>query len=438
MRVLPALLLVSVILTPASGAQSPVALKQTLSPGEQKTFEPGYAVGDIAIGDPKIADYRVLGADRKTLILLGKGLGVTTLQIWDQQRRSRHEVSITVVRAESEALEAQLVALLRDFPAVEIRRLAASLVLAGSVSSKEDLTAIEKIASAAKISSVVRYVPPTPLPAPAPVAQAAPPVTVIGEPKTVPPTPAAASPAAASRVAPLATPAPAAVSAPGPEAALRAPAGAPPAPAPVPGGAVVYEIELLEASMRFRTGSYATGIEPSGRRIYAGVVQAPQGQTSQVFIGGPALVGAPGTAKKGAPAEKSKTVETGIRLYLTPEPPDASGKFRSRIMVETNLPFGSDLYDPEAWRRARLEFSGKSGEPFAITGTDLLASPDISTVDSSRLGAATSGAGRIGSLPGVDVPGLRSVPIFGSLFGSRQYRSRTTQLLVILRPVVQR
>lgn len=428
-RLMSAILFVLVALVTAVGAQSPVALKQTLSPGEQKTFEPGYPVGDIAIGDPKIADYRVLGADRKTLILLGKGIGVTTLQIWDQQRRSRHEVSITVVRAESEALEAQLVALLRDFPSVEIRRLAASLVLAGSVSSKEDLTAVEKIASAAKVSSVVRYVPPTPIPVappppvppPPPVEPgAAPPVTapavtVIGEPKAVPPAPGPVTrgPAVAPPVAP--------------------PTASPSAP-----GAIVYEIELLEASMRFRTGSYATGIEPSGRRIYAGVVTAPQGQTSQVFIGGPALVGAPGTAKKGSAADKSKTVETGIRLHLTPEPPDATGKFRSRVMVETNLPFGSELYDPEAWRRARLEFSGKSGEPFAITGTDLLATPDISTTDRSRLGTATSSAGRIGSLPGVDVPGLSSVPIFGSLFGSRQYKSRTTQLLVILRPVVQR
>ncbi len=417
-RLMFGVLFVSIGLVAVAGAQSPVALKQTLSPGEQKTLVPGYAVGDIAIGDPKIADFRVLGADRKTLILLGKGIGVTSLTIWDQQRRSRHEISISVVRVESEALEAQLVELLRDFPSIEIRRLAAALVLAGSVSSKEDLTAVEKIASAAKVSSVVRYVPPTPIPVPAPPPVApgtAPSVTVIGEPKKVPPT-------AASVTRTPATPAPA--------AALPPPAAV--------AGVVVYEIELLEASMRFRTGSYATGIEPSGRRIYAGVVHAPQGQTSQVFIGGPALVGAPGTAKKGAPAEKGRTVETGIRLYLTPEPPDGTGKFRSRVMVETNLPFGSELYDPEAWRRARLEFSGKSGEPFAITGTDLLATPDISTTDRSRLGTATSSAGRIDSIPGVNVPGLSSVPIFGSLFGSRQYKSRTTQLLVILRPVVQR
>ena len=418
MRYVTMVLLAVALAGTGVGAQTPVSLQQTLAPSEQKVFEPGYAMGDIAIGDPKIADYKVMSADRRSLMLFGRGVGTTTLTIWDQQRRQRHQVVITVARPETSKLEAELAALLKDFPSVEVRRLGSSLVLAGSVSDKDDLTAVNKIASAAKINSVVRYVAPTPGagadPAPPPPPAAPAPVT----PASPPPAGTTARPALPPPPAPAPVP-----------AAPAAPTTA------MPQGGVVYEIELLEASIRFRTGSYATGVEPSGRSIFRGTLEAPNNQTSQIFIGGPALVGAPGTSKKNAP--KPNTVETGIRLHVTPEPADKNGRFKTRVMVETNLPFGSNLYDPEAWRRARMEFAARSGEPFAITGTDLLASPDISTTEKSRLGTATSTAGRVGSLPGVDVPGLNSVPIFGSLFGSRQYRQRTTQLLVIFRPVTK-
>ena len=418
MRYLTIVLLAAALAGTGVRAQTPVSVQQTLAPSEQKVFEPGYAMGDIAIGDPKIADYKVMGSDRRSLMLLAKGVGTTTLTIWDQQRRQRHRVQITVVKPEVAQLESELAALLQDFPSVEMRKLGTSIVLAGSVSSKDDLTAVQKIAAAAKIQSVVRYVPPVapggPDPAlpPPPIA---PPVIT-----TTPPAPAASAPGTTTRpavpVAPAAAPAATTVA--------------------MPQGGVVYDIELLEASIRFRTGSYATGIEPSGRTIYRGTLEAPLNQTSQIFIGGPALVGAPGTSKKNAP--KPATVETGIRLHVTPEVADKDGRFKSRVMVETNLPFTSNLYDPEAWRRTRMEFSARSGEPFAITGTDLLATPEISTSQKSGLGTATSTAGRVGSIPGVDVPGLNTVPVFGSLFGSRQYKQRTTQLLVLLRPVVQR
>ena len=421
MRYLTLVLLAAALTGTSVRAQTPVSVQQTLAPSEQKLFEPGYAMGDIAIGDPKVADYKVMGADRRSLMLLGRGVGTTTLTSWDQQRRQRHQVLIAVIRPEVAKLESELAMLLQDFPSVEVRKLGTSLVLVGSVSSKNDLTVVQTIAAAAKVSSVVRYVPPIapggsdPAPPPPPVA---------------PPVIATPSPAPAT-TARLTTPD---VPSPSP-AAPAVPAAAAPTTA-TPQGGVVYDIELLEASIRFRTGSYATGIEPSGRSIFRGMLEAPINQTSQIFIGGPALVGAPGTSKKNAP--KPAMIETGIRLHVTPEAADPAGKFKSRVMVETNLPIGSRLYDPEAWRRSRMEFSARSGEPFAITGTDLLATPEISTNEKSRLGTATSTAGRVDSLPGVDVPGLSSVPIFGSLFGSRQYREQTTQLLVILRPVVKK
>lgn len=405
---MPALVATALLLQAAPVA--PVTEAQQLAPSEQRIYEPGYAMGDVAIGDPKVADFRVLSG-RRSIMLIGKALGQTTLTLWDQQGRRRHEIAITVAKAGADEREGQLRALLADFPSVEIRRLGDSVLLAGAVSSPDDLKAVEKIASVAKVQSVVRYVPPDPSRA-------------LG----VGASPSGAAPSGGAPMGSSArtTPAPA----PRPAAAGAA--------APVP-MRVVYEIELLEASVRFRTGSYATGIEPSGRSLFKGTLEAITDSEGQIFIGGPTLVDAPGTDKDRAPKPgqkgASRQVDTGIRLHVTPEPADARGRFKSRVMVETNLPFDSDLYDPDSWRRARLEFSVRSGEPFAVTGTDLLASPDISTQEKSALGTATRTATKVTRLPGVrGLPGVNQVPVFGSLFGSRTYIRRETQLLVILRP----
>lgn len=371
-------------------AQVPVpAREQVVFLNDQQSLSPGYAVGDIAIGDPRIADFRVLPG-RREILLFGKAVGSTRLTLWDQMRVKRDEIVINVTTRQAQELEQQLREMVRDFPSVEVRPLAGGFALAGAVSSKDDLAVLEKIAAAAKARNLVRFVPPSPAPPPAPL-----------------PAPPGGN-----------TPAP-----------VRG-TGAAPAPTLAPAttvSEVEYEVELLEASAQFRSGSYSRGVEPSGRSLYKGVVRGPMNAERQIFIGGAAAGANPGAS----------TQESGIRLTLKPIDPDARGRFKTGLLVETNLPFAGETYDPAVWRRARWEFATASGEPFGITGSDLLAAPDANGTGSSKLGTAARAASRVAVLPGASgAPGAELVPVFGSLFGSRSYKQKSTQLLVILRPRV--
>jgi hypothetical protein len=147
------------------------------------------------------------------------------------------------------------------------------------------------------------------------------------------------------------------------------------------------------------------------------------GAEREVFIGGSAVQQQSGSnSKDGA--------ETGLKLTLRPVSADARGRYRTAVLVETNLPFDGDTYDPKTWRRARWEFQAASGEPFGITGNDLLASPGAER-GGSRLGTAARTGRRVAGAVGA--PGMEYVPIFGGLFGSGSYKANQTQLLVILR-----
>ncbi|OFW22111.1 MAG: hypothetical protein A3G21_19170 [Acidobacteria bacterium RIFCSPLOWO2_12_FULL_66_21] len=406
------LLIVAVSLLPSAASAQPAQTAETLATGEQKSLTPGYAIGDIAIGNSRVADFKVM-AGRRELLLFGRADGQTTLTIWDQRRVKRHEITITVHPPIDPQIERDLKALLQDFPSVEVRTLAGAPVLAGAVSSKDDLAAVEKIAAAAKVRSLVRFVPPSP---------------VGGGGTTATPTMPQPSTAAPPKPGPPTA---------GPPNVRLAGDPAAPVPAPVPvtkldtGPQVEYEIELLEASSRFRSGSYATGVEPSGRRLYIGKMTTPIGADGEIFIGGKAVTGKDPKVKGGT------QVEQGIRLTLRPQMPDKAGRFKTAILVQTNLPIGSDVYDPDTWRRARWEFNAVSGEPFGITGADLLAVAALPSGGGSAVGSVTQGASKASRIPGVSsLPGVSSVPVFGSLFGSSSYKQKQTQLLVIIRPRV--
>jgi hypothetical protein len=353
-------------------AQTAPTREQTVFVNDQQTVNPGYPVGDIAIGDPKIADFRVL-AGRRELLIFGRAVGTTRLTLWDQQKVKRDEILITVTTRQAQQLEGELRDILKDFPSVEVRMFAGALTITGTASSKEDLAAIEKIASAAKVRNLVRVVPP----AGAAVSSGA------------------GSPAAAREAAAAAA------------AAVE----------------IEYEVELLEASSKFRSGSYATGVEPSGRSLHKQVLRAPVGVERDLFIGGNAV-----QQKSGS--NNSAAVQTGLKLTLRPIGADTRGRYRTAVLIETNLPFAGEGYDPAIWRRARWEFQAASGEPFGITGADLLATPGAERGGSALRDATRTGS-QIGSLTGA--PGVEYVPIFGSLFGSRSYKQNQTQLLVILR-----
>lgn len=396
--------------------------EKTLFVNEQQSFIPGYPVGNIAIGDPKVADFRVLQG-RRELLLVSKGLGQTTLTVWDQNNVKRHEVLLTVTTRQAMQTESELRELLKDFPGVRVATLSGSLVVTGTVRSANEMSAIDKIAAAGKAKNLTRLETPTPAPA----------------------TPASGGASTAGTPAASSMPTPSAASPTGrPLTASAPPAAAPAAAAPSAASSmgVDYDIELLEASSTFRSGSYARGIEPSGRSLYKGVVKATLGNESEIFIGGNAVAPAQDnrqfekqqTAKSAT--GKPQTVETGIRLKLRPDNLNQNGQFTTFILVETNLPIASDTYDPDTWRRARWEFRAVSGEPFGITGGDLLATPTLPN-SGSALGTASRTASRAASVPGVSgVSGAQYVPVFGSLFGSKSYQAKTTQLLVILRPKV--
>lgn len=434
-------LALAVLAVPVALAGQPSALTQqdlTLFVQDQQSFVPGYAVGNIAIADPKIADFKVMPG-RKELLLFGKTVGQTKLTIWDQKNVKRHEIQITVATRPPAGLELELRDLLKDFPSVEVRQLSGSLVISGAVSSKDDLAAIEKIATAAKVKSLVRYVAPVPQSAPAQPApaQATPPPASTPTPTTQPAKPAPTPSAPEAKPAPSSPPA-APTTAPPPASTAAAPAPmAIATPAAEAGPRIEYEVELLEASTSFRSGSYATGIEPSGRRLFKDVVRASAGADAQLFIGGDVTSTDKKEKRDAKAAASGSSKPTGIRLTLRPAAPDRTGRIKTAVLVETNLPIGSDLYDPETWRRARWEFSAGSGEPFAITGNDLLAAPSSTPGGSSKITTTTRTASKVGSIPGVSsAPGVEYVPVFGSLFGSSSYKKKTTQLLVLLRPRV--
>ena len=129
--------------------------EKTLYANSQETFSPGFALGDVAIAEPEIADYKVLPG-RREMLLYGKSPGATTLTLWDQKRVQRAAITITVISREDQQAEKDLTELVADFPSVKVRRVKGKLVVTGVVQTKNDLEAIEKIAETAEATSLVR------------------------------------------------------------------------------------------------------------------------------------------------------------------------------------------------------------------------------------------------------------------------------------------
>lgn len=367
----------------SSARAQPVQEELTIYVNEVTTWSPGYAMGDIVLGAPATAGYEPV-TGRKQLMLRGKKEGRTTLNVWDQRKVLRHEITLIVTTRDALTREADLKNLLASYPNVTISRLAGEMLLTGTVASQDELTAVNNLARVAKVQSTVRVNAP---PAPQPYVVAQPPGANTGS-SSGPTTPGAS------------------------------------AAAPAP-NAVEYELELFEASSQFKTGEYGRGVEPSGRSLYKGTVTAPIGGEGEVFIGGPAV----------DPKNKNDKglKDTGIRLTVRPRP--ASRGLVTAVEVETNVPLEYNLYDPEVWRRSRYSFTTAEGIPFAVSGNDLLAAPAIAG-GMSAMGKATRGASAAGSVPGARSAGLQYVPVFGSLFGSNNYKTKKTQILVVFRPAL--
>lgn len=353
--------------------------------GDQFVLEPGFAVGDIAVGDPEIADYRVRPG-RRAVLLLGKGPGRTKLICWDQAAKSRTEFLLIVETREQAQAESKLRTLLRDFPSVKVARVEGDLVVTGTVSSEDDLALIERMATSTGAESFVRYVAPEP---------------------TATPTPPPPSGSRADTVRPTGSDAP-------------TPAGAAPTAAAVE---IEYDVQLLEASIAFGSSSYETGIEPSGRVLHTAKVRAGLGRDGQVFI--PSKV----VASKDIKVPPKEMETGGIRLTLTPTSFE-DGQLNTKILVETNLPVKSNAYVPGGWRRARWESDNAVSAPFSVAGADLLVVPELSG-GGGLLSKVSGAAGMIGGLPGVsNLPGGEYA---SSSFVPYYNKERKTHLLVLLR-----
>jgi hypothetical protein len=366
-------------------AQEPVTEEKTIFAAAQESYSPGFAVGDIAVAEPEIADFKVL-AGRRELLLYGKTPGTTTLILWDQRRVKRAVITLNVVTRESVQAEKDLNELVADFPNVKVRRLKGQLVLTGTVDSAPDLEALQKIADTAEAANLVRLSGS----ASSPTGSAA---------------PAPAEPSAGS---------------------------APPASAQTT--TIEYDVDVLEAALAYSSGSYATGVEPSGRSLFRTKVSIAPGGRADVYVPGAAI--ASSDAGKDAKSKKGKNGQpatpVGIKLTLQPLPFAEDGSFTTVILVETNVPV-EGASDPAITRRARWEMPLAAAEPFGLAGAELLAVPTIEQ-GGSAMGRVLSTASIVGGLPGVS-----SAPGVGYVGAVPYYsKERKTQLLALFHPRVVR
>jgi len=413
LTVFSAVLLLSAARVPAQQLQT---LDKTVYLNEQESFTPGYLIGDIAIGSPAIADFKVL-AGRREILLFGKKAGKTTLTIWDQQRIKRHEVNIAVADRKRDDTEKELRDLLKSYPGLQVATLNGALVITGTVTTQADRDAVEKLAGAAAAKNLVRYNPPVDVAAPG----AGP---VSSNPMPQPTGSSTAAPAAPAPQAPSGSPAPAPASAPATAASAPAPAR-PAAPAPPALGAVEYELEVLEASVQFRSGSYLTGVEPSGRSLFKKTITVTVNDEAEVFVPITAIEETKTTVKN---APKTAPEPIGLHLHIKPGPPAQTGIFPNYLLIETNVPVGQ-FTDTNTMRRARWQFPARTGEPVGIGGNELLAVADTAN-GASGLQRTRAAASMFSSLPGVS-------SIKGASYGSQvpYYNSKTkTQLLLIVHP----
>ncbi len=86
-----------------ASAQSAAISPQTIAKGESSVVQTDYEIGDVAIADPKVADF-VIQDERKSLYLNGKNEGFTLLTLWDKKGDLKEVVPVTVHSANLNAV----------------------------------------------------------------------------------------------------------------------------------------------------------------------------------------------------------------------------------------------------------------------------------------------------------------------------------------------
>ena len=128
-----------------TGASAPTATPEELRlvVGQNRPLSAPGPVARVAVGDPAVADVRVLGATE--LLVLGVGEGRTTLHVWSSGKRL--EYTLNVRRRSPEGLATQLGALLEGVAGVQARVVGDEVYLEGETLTVEDEARVTAIRS---------------------------------------------------------------------------------------------------------------------------------------------------------------------------------------------------------------------------------------------------------------------------------------------------
>jgi hypothetical protein len=339
--------------------------------GEQKTFRPGYAGGDIAISNPRVCDFRVVSG-RLEIMLIANGQGFTMLTVWDQRGVKRDEIGIEVVSPAFAKLLNDLAELVRPYPDVQIRPLGNTAVMTGTVNTPDELAAVRTLAGASGVTSTVtvkKLTPPAGQPqpvdatgAPTPVVQAPPPTPIVQAP---PPTPAVQRPPAAPSI--VRDPEP-------PPPVRRAPAvipGATPVPVEQPPAAVPVPVPVQPEPVAAPPAPVAVPAPaappPNVAPAAPAVTVAPTATATPPVTVAPPVTGAPPVAAAPSPTTGDWARPTGtgsveylVELYEAPAsgpPPEVVGPQGRRLFL------GRLRSDPgiEVRHLVKLSGSGTAG-----------------------------------------------------------------------------
>lgn len=455
-----ALAVVTLMVAPALVAWAAAQTStERLVAGEQKVVKPGYAVGDIAIANPGVCDFRVVSG-RREVMLIANGPGFTTLTIWDQRSVKRDEIAIEVVSREFAKLEADLLELLRPYPGVAVKPLGNRIVLTGTVSSADELEKVNMVASV--VGALVMVTAPAadadtapvavPVQTPAQVAvptQTPPPADpppplprVIPDPTPPPPVrrpvgetpPAVALPpgtVATPTTVPTAPPAVATV----PEVALPPPPALPaaaPAAVPAPSEpAVDYLIEVFESPSNAPPPEVSG---PQGKRLFVGQLTAVAGHEVRQLIDVPM----PGTN-----SSQMRSLSIGVT------PTIGADLIQTAVVVDTNLPIGSyDQTKDPVWLRCTVNFTGRSAQTrflyeseLARTAEPAFAPPSVGGEPGTGAKAADAAVAAGQAAAARHIPGASNVPSVGAIVstgGDTRPKARPTVLLIAITPTLAR
>lgn len=117
-------------------------LGQTLLKGQATTFSFEYELGDVATANPKVCDYLV-GQDRRSLYLNGRGNGETTVTIWDAAGTKRDEIAVRVVSSTLKDVYDRTRQEFGELSGIEIKAKEGRVEIEGTVAEPDDFRRIE-------------------------------------------------------------------------------------------------------------------------------------------------------------------------------------------------------------------------------------------------------------------------------------------------------